>query len=276
MSVKTFYAKSRWGHVFHQIRIINGFVSKHSGHDLMNAARTLVPALNAGTVTKVGRLGDIGQFVEVKVSSNLYMTYCHILPSVKVGQKIKQGQNVGKLAGAADGPGTAWTGPHLHLMAARTTGAFGNRAITIDPKPYILNAISGGGAGGGGVSIQETETDMFRMIRVKTGATSAGNLYDIYTDFATVTNVPYNEASAYNDMAKTQSALDGTSNKNASKVASVRSLWKRMQDANNAALAAAVKAAINGAVIAPTIDAEVIADATADEIDERNRRRLGQ
>jgi hypothetical protein len=80
---------------------------------------------------------------------------------------------------------------------------------------------------------------MFQPIKVQNSPGSADDLYDIFTPYAVLTNVPQDEAAAYVSAGASLPPLDGTNRANNAKVASLRKVWKRIIDSNIAALKAA-------------------------------------
>lgn len=162
MTVQEFWNTSHWGDWFGRRRIINGVVSIHSGRDINgHPVHTEVPALNGGTVTAVGERYDIGYYVEIKAAADRYETYAHVLPNVKVGDRVARGYPVAKLAGKGDVHGSLWTGVHLHFMVSPRAGAgYGFRKYCINPDPFITAALTGGGGGGGN---NESDDDMLEQ-----------------------------------------------------------------------------------------------------------------
>lgn len=101
---------------------------------------------------------------------------------------------------------------------------------------------------------------MFRLLLIKKGVASSGNVYERFTPFGIITQT-YAQAKLYNTQAGTESAVDGTT---AAVRDAVRSLWQAEIDANKAALAAAVAAGPAAAIsvsLAPVLQA--IADIPA-------------
>ncbi len=113
MSLATFYAEARWGDQWNLPRPDG---SRHRGHDIKAAADTPVPALRSGVVAALGRSSVLGAYTVVKVGA-AFDFYCHLIRASRpgIGSTVTAGQTVvGKIAGADDDPGSAWTGPHLH------------------------------------------------------------------------------------------------------------------------------------------------------------------
>lgn len=196
MSIKSFYAKSRWRDTWHKRRIVKGIVSVHSGLDVGAAARATVPALAGGTVTRVARVTDIGWYVEIRVSKTEYHVYCHVLPRVEVGDVVRAGETVAVIAGANDFHGTLWTGAHLHFMVARVSGSAHNRSITIDPAPYVLAALrSGGGSSGASTTTNRGDDDM-RLIK-DTEPADPNKPYYLVGEHTFSGRLPYSEATRF-------------------------------------------------------------------------------
>jgi hypothetical protein len=149
----SFWGAHNWRDLWHEIRVINGIRSVHSGHDLGAAegARRQVGALAGGTVTQVGRRRDVGGFIEVRVSKTRWDTYCHVIPDVQVGDELDIRSVLLRVASEADDHGTLWTGDHVHFMVAHQADAIDNRSITVDPAPYIRAGLTASGGGFAGV-----------------------------------------------------------------------------------------------------------------------------
>jgi murein DD-endopeptidase MepM/ murein hydrolase activator NlpD len=83
----------------------NGKKKTHRGVDVACCAGSIIPSLTPGTVTKIGYPYDPGsvtkghlRYVEVTLDGNRYR-YFYVMPSVRVGDKIKQGDQVGVTQG---------------------------------------------------------------------------------------------------------------------------------------------------------------------------------
>jgi len=103
------------GH-FGKVRTIRGKkTNPHRGTDWAAKRGTPIPAVSAGTVKLVQYSKVLGwvlvQTVYGKDRKTRYVGYCHmkIKPTLKVGEKVKMGQTIGKV----DTEGYS-TGPHLH------------------------------------------------------------------------------------------------------------------------------------------------------------------
>lgn len=127
---------------------------RHIGIDIGTGRKAIdVPALLGGKVVRVVRTSTMGMVVVIQVGSR-YFAYCHLadrdLPDV--GDVIKQGGRVGRLAWSTDPKsrdyaGTAWKGIHLHLVVTnQPNGAFQYpRAAGVefyDPAPIIRDVLA--------------------------------------------------------------------------------------------------------------------------------------
>lgn len=100
----------------------------HNGLDIANRVGTNVIAPGDGVVTRVTRLPSLGKLVEISHGYGVKTLYGHLSKTlVKVGQKIKRGDNI-----AAMGNTGRSTGPHLHYEV-KVNG------VHVNPSRYILN-----------------------------------------------------------------------------------------------------------------------------------------
>lgn len=159
-TARAFYAESNWGNLWGEKGPLYDPVTGHKGHDVRAAGRTLVPALRGGRVTATYRHPVIGWVVAVEHAPGDIDGYCHvILPLVDVGDVVDAFQPIARIATWGDYTGTAWGGPHLHLVNASATARI-HMGPTRDPAPIIASQLFGF-AGGGGVPIESEEDDMF-------------------------------------------------------------------------------------------------------------------
>ncbi len=112
------------------------FHSGHSGLDIavggwVNNGKIPALAIAAGTVSRVGSYWDWGNLVVVDHGGGYVTYYAHLDSiSVSLGQRVSQGQQVGKIGSTGQS-----TGPHLHLVFYGPTknGNFDR----VDPMHYI-------------------------------------------------------------------------------------------------------------------------------------------
>jgi murein DD-endopeptidase MepM/ murein hydrolase activator NlpD len=87
-----------------------GIPALHPGIDFRSPVGRKVPATAAGTVTHAGWDGGYGKMVEIDHGNGYATRYGHLSEvDVKVGEKVKLGQIIGK-----SGTTGRSTGPHLH------------------------------------------------------------------------------------------------------------------------------------------------------------------
>jgi murein DD-endopeptidase MepM/ murein hydrolase activator NlpD len=87
-------------------------VRPHNGTDFGAPTGTPIRSVAAGTVVFASRNGGHGNFVKIVHQSPYKTSYSHLSKiSVKKGQKVKQGQIIGKVGSTG-----ASTGPHLHYQ----------------------------------------------------------------------------------------------------------------------------------------------------------------
>jgi len=102
---------SKGGDVGPRIHPIYGYNSCHTGIDIGAPSGTRVISAKAGSVAAITRRGPYGNAVLLVHADGLTTFYAHLSSaSVRVGQSINSGQEVGKVGS------TGWsTGPHLHF-----------------------------------------------------------------------------------------------------------------------------------------------------------------
>ena len=159
-TVLTFYAQAHWGtrygvedaahktpHKGLDVGLFHGFVD--------------VPALHAGVVVTTAAVSTVGHIVQVRRADGLFDTYAHIVIGVKVGERVVQGQRLGRQAVDQAEGGTQWLGQHTHLCLSRTAAAWGVwDADNLDPTPGVI-AVLTAAAGGGGTPINEKGPTMY-------------------------------------------------------------------------------------------------------------------
>lgn len=150
MSIETFWSTERWGRAY-KYRSDDYAGGYHRGHDILGLewGRAGVPILRAGTVAWCGRApyGKIGYVVVIVTSDGEYDSYCHLVPlrTIKVGQRVKAGDaTLFRLAtNRGEGPGTSWSGPHLHLVrSTRYDAAWNTNRATLDPRTIIRGVLA--------------------------------------------------------------------------------------------------------------------------------------
>ncbi len=110
----------------------DGGARRHSAQDIGVDPNTPVVASRSGTVLQAysSGYGDVGGAVVIRYDNGQQGLYGHTLPNVKVGDKVKAGQKIAKVA--PDGNNT-----HLHYMRKDTRGNY------IDPLPILRQSKSG-------------------------------------------------------------------------------------------------------------------------------------
>ena len=108
-------------------RVLNGEArSPHSGIDIGAPAGTPVHAPADAVVADVGRYYFCGKTLTLDMGEGLYSVYCHLSKiKVRPGQRVKQGQLVGKIGATG-----RTTGPNLH-WTVRLNGA------AVDPGVFL-------------------------------------------------------------------------------------------------------------------------------------------
>ena len=110
---------------------ILGYSRMHRGVDFGAPSGTAVYAAGDGVVVEAGTKGGYGTFVRLRHTAALETAYGHLLrlaPGLRVGQRVRQGQVIGKVGATGQA-----TGPHLHFEVCRNGQA-------IDPSRLDLAA----------------------------------------------------------------------------------------------------------------------------------------
>jgi len=110
----------------------DGGTRRHSAQDIGIDPNTPVVASRSGIVLQSysSGYGSVGGAVVIKYDNGQQGLYGHTIPNVKVGDKVKAGQKIAKVAN--DGGNT-----HLHYMRKDTRGNY------IDPLPILQSSKSG-------------------------------------------------------------------------------------------------------------------------------------
>jgi murein DD-endopeptidase MepM/ murein hydrolase activator NlpD len=107
----------------------------HTGIDLRGEEGETVRATAAGTVSHAGWSGGYGKMVEIDHGNGLATRYAHLSAiDVRVGDKVRIGQTVGKLGSTGRS-----TGPHLHYET-RVEGD------PVDPQKFLRAGLRLGNA----------------------------------------------------------------------------------------------------------------------------------
>lgn len=132
------------GH-FGKIRTIRGKkTSPHRGTDWRAARGTPIPAVANGTIRLVQFSNVLGWVIVQSVygydRKTMYVGYCHMdnKPDLKVGDKVKMGQEIGKVGNTGMS-----TGPHLHAtLSPSLKGVFSGTVL--DLYKYLSEQIKTG------------------------------------------------------------------------------------------------------------------------------------
>jgi len=139
--------KQLTGH-FGKIRTINGKkTNPHRGTDWAAKRGTPIPAVANGTIRLVQFSEILGWVIVQSVfgadRKTMYVGYCHMdsEPTLKVGDKVKMGQTIGKIGNTGFS-----SGPHLHATLSPTVkGVFSGTVL--DLYKYLSEQIKSGSAG---------------------------------------------------------------------------------------------------------------------------------
>lgn len=90
---------------------IQGYTKMHKGTDFGAPTGTPIFAAGDGTVSRAGWHGGYGKYVSIKHNGTYTTAYGHMSAiNVKPGQRVKQGQVIGRVGSTGNS-----TGPHLHF-----------------------------------------------------------------------------------------------------------------------------------------------------------------
>lgn len=90
---------------------IQGYTKMHKGTDFGAPTGTPIFAAGDGTVARAGWVGGYGKYVSIKHNGTYATAYGHMsVITVKPGQRVKQGQVIGRVGSTGNS-----TGPHLHF-----------------------------------------------------------------------------------------------------------------------------------------------------------------
>lgn len=121
--VKNYRMSSRFGRRFDPF---NGRLALHAGADLAGSRGEPIYAAADGRIARAGRFGGYGTMAEINHGKGLSTRYGHMsLVLVKPGQRVKQGDIIGRMGSTGRSTGT-----HLHYEI-RVDGQ------AVNPKPFI-------------------------------------------------------------------------------------------------------------------------------------------
>ena len=107
-----------------------GYRSFHRGLDIAYPSGTPVVATANGTVTQVGRMGNMGNMITIDHGYGFVSRYGHLSKfEVKRGQRVRRGDQI-----ALMGKTGRVTGPHLHYEVWRNGKA-------LNPRDFTLNKL---------------------------------------------------------------------------------------------------------------------------------------
>jgi len=131
----------------HRGYIMEGASTEHKGVDIGGKYGSSVVAATDGTVEVAGPASGYGTLITIR-GSDLITRYGHLSAvSVKVGDKVTAGQEIGKMGNEG-----VSTGPHLHFETQPVTAS-----APVDPGTYLSGlrkgtAVAAGGSSPGGVA----------------------------------------------------------------------------------------------------------------------------
>lgn len=114
----------------------------HTGTDILASLNTPLKSMLCGEVTEAYNTGgDLGIIVTIKSKDKdgdlIWIRYCHLNSlSVKKGQKIKHGANIGLSGNTGNAKGILPQYHHVHIEAS-TDGIFYKGKTRVDPEQYM-------------------------------------------------------------------------------------------------------------------------------------------
>lgn len=127
----------------------------HRGADYKRTARQTIIAYDDMVVEYVGYTPGLGTVIGLRRKTiGGFAGYAHVYAPPRVGTEIKKGAVICYVASSGDGPGSLWSGPHIHTTqsyVSSSNAALGVRPLS-DPAPAIAKAISSGAPAGGGTT----------------------------------------------------------------------------------------------------------------------------
>lgn len=207
-------------------------------------ADIVMPA--SGVVTMARWSSTVGFWLGIDFDNGWGADLLHNSKLIAVeGHRYAQGAHIAE----GGGTGSVATGPHCHWSLRPKHGAHLLNSGNVDGEKHLTPPNEAG------------DNDMFRLIKTKIGTTSAGNLYDMFTPYLTLTGIPFDEAQSYNSSAglteDASKALDGTTTEGKKVAAVWRKVWTRIQTANLAALDGRIAAGLAGLVVPAPPPAEL-------------------
>ena len=142
---------SRFGMRRHPIL---GYTRMHKGVDFAAPSGTPIYAAGNGKVTKAGRNGGYGNYVEIRHNGEYSTAYAHLSRFAKgmsPGQRVSQGQVIGYV-----GTTGRSTGPHLHFEVRRQ----GSQINPLKLKSVALGQL-------GGNDLERFKAEMARIDRMR-------------------------------------------------------------------------------------------------------------
>jgi len=119
---------------------------ERGGTDIFGARGTPIQSIGGGQVMSAGYDPTGGNYVMIKGDDGRQYYYCHLdqAPSVKSGQRVDSGQQIGALGDSGNAKGT---GCHLHLGIGDDIqsgrGAQGGCGTNFDAVTFLQNLING-------------------------------------------------------------------------------------------------------------------------------------
>ena len=139
----------------------------HRGTDYRRMEDQPVYAYRAGTIEYISKTHNLGGVIGMSIGNSQYAGWAHIIPMVEVGDRVKAGDIIGRVAGYKnlDWCGVLWDGSHIHTTLSGISSehaALGVRPLR-NPAPVITLAIANLMAT---AKSSQEETDMSKNVGV--------------------------------------------------------------------------------------------------------------
>ena len=145
MSWKDLFADDKWGNAFGVKGPLYDPTVGHRGTDLRAPAGGELIAWERMTCIENGYSSVVGPYSNFRLDDGMFLGVAHLREGTRpdVGAVLERG--VGRIAlaaGPGDRHGSAWTGPHFHIVLSKDARAATGYGPLFDARPRILAALN--------------------------------------------------------------------------------------------------------------------------------------